>query len=195
MTSDLKIWLNEIGEIALSGEEIDDMRDLLDGAVASDEADIEKLLKAARLLGLAGSPRTVFERALIPAATSGVAHVAALVAACFASVRIEMKARPDATLIRQDLSKLADAAYAAAGEQSVDAVSFCLSLSGIAIEQISQKAATLSPVLQVETGVPIPSSLAAYDLYGDAGRGHELIERNRHATPLLMPVIFEAVAQ
>lgn len=36
---------------------------------------------------------------------------------------------------------------------------------------------------------------AAYDLYGDANRAGELVDRNRVATPVYMPLAFEAVTE
>jgi prophage DNA circulation protein len=64
----------------------------------------------------------------------------------------------------------------------------------VATLHLSQTAAERAPAVRVETGVSLPSTLLAYDLYGDAGRAEALVDRNRVATSLVMPVSFEAVA-
>jgi prophage DNA circulation protein len=79
-------------------------------------------------------------------------------------------------------------------DNSADVLDVCGRLSGVAVDHVSRLAATLAPVVLVETGISVPSSLAAFDLYGDASRGAELVARNRHRAPLLMPTVFEALA-
>lgn len=67
-------------------------------------------------------------------------------------------------------------------------------IAAIAAQELSDIAANRAPIVRVETGLSIPASLAAYQLYADAERAGELARRNRIATPSLMPVAFEALA-
>jgi prophage DNA circulation protein len=49
-------------------------------------------------------------------------------------------------------------------------------------------------LVRVETGVSMSAVRLAYDLYGDPARARELTARNGVATPVFMPVVFEAVS-
>lgn len=121
--------------------------------------------------------------------------IGALVVACFAAVRADYGARQDAQAARSALAVRAGGVFDAAGEAfGADMLSFLVRLSGEAAVQISALAASRAPLVRVETGLSLPSSLLAYDLYGDPERGAELVARNRAATPLVMPVALEALA-
>ncbi len=118
-----------------------------------------------------------------------------LVVACFATVRSDYAARPDAQAARVALSAQADAVIDDAGAlYGAEVHSWLIRLVGEAVLQISAIAATRAPLVRLETGLSLPSSLLAYDLYGDPARGAELVYRNRTGTPQLMPVILEALA-
>lgn len=124
-----------------------------------------------------------------------IEQIGMLVAACFASVKADYAARPDAQAARVALSLQADAVIDAAGAlYGADVHRWLIRLVGEAVVQISAIAANRAPLVRVETGLSLPSSLLAYDLYGDPARGAELIERNRTGTPMVMPVTFEALA-
>jgi hypothetical protein len=126
---------------------------------------------------------------------SRVASIGALVIACFASVRMDYRSRPDAQKGRDDLAAQADTVLDQAGEAfGPDLHSWLIRLVGVAVVQISAIAATRAPLVRVETNLSLPSSLIAYDLYGDPSRGAELVERNRVRTPLVMPIALEAVS-
>ncbi|MBS9720171.1 hypothetical protein JYU29_05655 [Tianweitania sp. BSSL-BM11] len=118
-----------------------------------------------------------------------------LVIACFAAVRAEYSSRPDAQAAREKLAAQADNVLDAAGTLFGPVVhSWLIRLVGEAVVQISAIAATRAPLVRVETNLSLPSSLIAYDLYGDPQRGADLVERNRSRTPLIMPVVLEAVS-
>lgn len=64
----------------------------------------------------------------------------------------------------------------------------------LACAHIAAIALDLKPIVVVETARTIPSTLAAWAMYGDPARAEDLVRRNRIATPLLMPRAFEALA-
>ena len=119
-----------------------------------------------------------------------------LVAVCFAAVRVDYPSRPDAQTARTVVSKLGDGLYGAVGATfGADALGWLASLVGETAQAVSRIAASRAPLVRVEVGVSLPSSLLAYDLYGDPRRGTELVARNRVGTPFVMPVAFEALAR
>lgn len=114
--------------------------------------------------------------------------------ACFAVVRADYAARQDAQAARAALSARADAVIDDAGVAfGADLHAWLVRLAGETVVQISALAASRAPLVRVETGLSLPSSLLAYDLYGDPERGAELVARNRAATPLVMPIALEAL--
>lgn len=149
---------------------------------------------AARLVGIAGTPPAAFDRAMTPPDDEAISLSTALVMASFALVRIRFDARNDAVHARSRMASLADRTYAGIDADAPRALDFCMAIAGTALDHVSAEAATLAPVLRVETGMRLPSSLLAFDLYGDAARGDELVGRNGHHAPLLMPTDFEALA-
>lgn len=152
-------------------------------------------LNACRLLGEAAADSGGLIAALDDGGGRPADRVGQIVIACFASVRAEYVARPDAQAAR--------AALAARAERDTDAIGnafghevhgWVTALIGTAIEQISAIAASRAPLVRVETGLSLPASFIAWDLYGDPNRDGELVERNRTGTAMVMPVILEAVA-
>lgn len=102
------------------------------------------------------------------------------------------EARSDAIAARRRMSETADAViplYGALGDTIVSAFN---ELWGTAADYLSRSIATLAPVVLVEAPKALPSTLLAYRLYGDTTRASELVSRNKVATPLLMPTLFEA---
>lgn len=186
----VRAWLAAIAALAgLPADEAQRIEAMLAGRPA-----MGALLDAARLIGLAGEADRVFGLALSPAGADARSQTVALVMACFAIVRFDFPARPDAIDARTRLSALADAAYGSLDTDAPRTLGMCIEMAGAALDHVSAVAVTLAPIVRVETGLPLPSSLLAFDLYGDAARGDELVARNRHHAPLLMPTVFEAVA-
>lgn len=160
--------------------------------VAADTA--MALLDLARLIGEAAEPVAAID-ALADSDGTAASLVAELVIQAFASVRLDLPAQPDAVAARGALSERAGAAYAAIGEAfGHEALDFAVRLAGEAMAQLSRIAATRAPLVRVESGISLPSSLAAFDLYGDPGRGEEIAARNRCGTAMLLPARFVALA-
>ncbi|RXF67681.1 hypothetical protein [Hansschlegelia zhihuaiae] len=57
---------------------------------------------------------------------------------------------------------------------------------------LAETAATLKPVVRVETATSYPPTALAWRLYGDPGRAGELLASARCGTPMFMPTVFEA---
>lgn len=153
-------------------------------------------LEACRLLGEAAADSAGLIDALdsvegpLPLDLLGMAVVHS-----FAAVKAPYPARPDAQAARARLVARAQLAVEAAGDAFGFEVHGWLSrLTGEAAVQISRIAAARAPLVRVETGFSLPAHLIAYDLYGDPARDSELVARARCATPMLMPVSFEALA-
>lgn len=159
--------------------------------VADDAAD---MLDLARLIGEAAEARSAID-GLANAGVDAVSLVAVLVVQAFASLRLDLPAQPDAVAARGALSERAGAAYEAIGDEfGHEALDFVVRLTGEATVQLSAIAATRAPLVRVETGISLPSSLVAFDLYGDPARGEEIAARNRCGTPMVLPSSFVALA-
>lgn len=153
------------------------------------------VLEMARLIGEAADDAGAVVRALDRVQEdSSLWRVAGLVAACFAVTRASYPSRQDAQAARSAINTRAETAYRQAGVYGSEAIEWLVSLAGITALHLSRTAAERAPAVRVETGLSLPSTLLAYDLYADAGRAGELVDRNRIGTPLVMPVAFEAVA-
>lgn len=181
-------FLTEAGDLARA-------RKLLLAGVAGGSEGAAAYLEACRLLGEAAPNSSGLVAALDEAAARPVDRVGQLVIASFAAVRADYAARSDAQVAR--------AALAARVERDTDVIGdafghevhgWVLALVGTAIEQLSQIAASRAPLVRVETGLSLPSSLLAWDLYGDPKRDGELVERNHAGTAMVMPIILEAIA-
>lgn len=154
-------------------------------------------LRLARLIGEAADPVATLEaidRRSIE--TNDAATVATrLVIACFAAVRADYPARQDAAAARSNLGARADASYPLLSRAGAEMLDWMVRLVGESVSHLSAVAASRVPLVRVETGISLPSTLAAYDLYGDATRAGEIVGRNRSATPMIMPSAFEAAAR
>ncbi|WP_052194632.1 hypothetical protein [Aureimonas altamirensis] len=156
----------------------------------------EAYLQLCRLVGESAVDTQGLMKALSGFERAGTLdRVGSLVIASFAAVRAAYPTRPEAQAARSALADFADAVIDDAGAQFGSSVhQWLVRLVGEAIVQVSTIAANRAPLVRVETGLSLPSSLLAYDLYEQPERGAELVERSRTSTPLLMPVTFEAVA-
>lgn len=177
--------------------------DLAEGvdAVASDAPGFVDALTAAWLaLALEGALDTLpdlIEEALADRIESDAGWVSrSIVAAAYAVavLRPDYASRQDARRARERFAAAVRPVVEQAGDALGAAVAAWLSgLTGEAALTLSRRAATLAPVVRVETALSLSAIRAAYDLYGDANRAGELVDRNRVATPALMPAVFEAV--
>ncbi|MCO6410102.1 hypothetical protein [Hoeflea alexandrii] len=165
------------------------------GVQAGGDSGVTALIQLARLTGEAAADANA-----VPDAVDRVQddtplwRIVALVVVCFAVVRADYPSRQDAQAARTAVSARADMVYGEAGIYGPETIAWLVSMTGVATLTLSRTAAERAPAVRVETGVSLPSTLLAYDLYGDAGRAEALVDRNRVATSLVMPVSFEAVA-
>lgn len=155
---------------------------------------VTALLELARLIGEASDPGTLPAALDLAPPIDPFTTIARHVAACFAAVRADYPSRQDAQAARADISRRGEDAYAAASIAGADALGWLVGMTGDTVAFLSSEAGNRAPAVRVETGMSLPSTLIAYDLYGDAGRAGELVDRNRSATSLIMPAILEAVA-
>lgn len=157
-------------------------------------AGVSAMLELCRLVGEAAEPSSAILS--LGDARMSIAQDAlgALVVHCFAALRLDYPAQPDAVAGRMAVAARAASAYPVVGtdlgHQSLD---FAVRLVGVATVELSRLATSLAPVVRVETGLSLPSSLIAWDLYGDPARGQEIMGRNRTGTPMLMPIALEAM--
>ncbi|KWV42133.1 hypothetical protein AS026_21225 [Rhizobium altiplani] len=114
-----------------------------------------------------------------------------------AGSRIEWPSRPSARRVRSRVSVAGDTASSAIdklGGDGADLYAWSTSVTAIACRLISDIAANAAPIIKVSTGVSMPSTVLAYQLYGDATRAAGLVDIANSATPLVMPTLFDALA-
>lgn len=110
--------------------------------------------------------------------------------------RADWISRPEARAGRDRISLAGDAALSvvsAMGANGVDLYVWLYALTNIAVRLVSDQAADAVPVVRVETGISLPSTFLAYQLYGDAHRAQSLVEIAGVSTPMLMPSAFNAL--
>lgn len=150
-------------------------------------------LELARLIGEAGEAADVLAEIDAASAPDATTSVLCLVAACFAAVRADYRARQDAARQRDAIGRRAEAAYALAAVAGPDMLGWLVALVGETVTQLSVTAANRAPLVRVATMLSLPSSLIAWQLYGDPTRAGELVDRNSVATPMVMPAEIEAL--
>ena len=195
-------WLGAIG--ARRCDQADDLtliaRDLARVQPGSGAAAAAAMLDAARIIGEAGAPAGVLEDTEAPletgeAALDALLTILAVTMAAYAFVRQDYPASQDAAAAREDLLARAALAYDLAGPGLSDEVfGYVATLVGEAALQLSRTAADRAPLVRVETGLSLPSTVIAWQLYRDPGRASEIVDRNKAATPAVMPTAFEALA-
>lgn len=129
-------------------------------------------------------------------ATADFGAILLAVGLSIAGGRASWISRPQARAARSRISTAGDAALAivsAMGGAAVDLYLWLSRLVEISVRLVSQDAADAVPVVRVETGISLPSTVLAYQLYGDAARAERLVEIAGAATPMLMPVAFDAL--
>ena len=126
---------------------------------------------------------------------AGFAQLVVTVMRLVACGRIDWPSRPAAIAAREALVADCETARAFASAFGYDALVWFNRLASTAIRLLSDIAATRAPMIQVETGISLPSCLLAYHLYGDARRAAGLVDIARSSTPMLMPASFEAIAR
>jgi hypothetical protein len=128
--------------------------------------------------------------------TDNASKILLAVGLALAGGRADWISRPQARAGRERIVTAGDAALSVVSSVGGDAAALYGWLSNlvqIAVRLVSDIAANLAPVVRVETGISMPSSVLAYKLYGDAGRASSLVDIANSATPMLMPVGFDAL--
>lgn len=161
----------------------------------------EALLEAWRALALEGDAATLpglCEEALarpVESAAGWLSRAAICAAYSIAILRPDHASRQDARAARERFAAAVRPTLEGAGAQLGAEIAAWLSgITGEAARELTRLAATLASVVRVETAISLSAVRAAYELYGDANRAAELVDRNRAATPALMPTAFEALS-
>ena len=81
----------------------------------------------------------------------------------------------------------------ATGASALDLYQYLSRLVEIAVLIVSDQAANAVPIVRVETQMSLPSTVLAYQIYGDAARAGSLVDIARSTTPMLMPISFDAL--
>ncbi|NTI92285.1 hypothetical protein G6L78_01435 [Agrobacterium rhizogenes] len=111
--------------------------------------------------------------------------------------RVGWRARPQARKARARVASAGDdglAVVSVMGGDGADLYSWLSSIVEVACRLISDIAANSVPIVKVQTGLSLPSTVLAYQLYGDADRAADLVDVAGSATPMVMPTIFDALA-
>lgn len=110
--------------------------------------------------------------------------------------RIAWPSRPSARRARARISDAGDVALSVVsslGANGASAYSWLSSLVSVSCRLVSDIAANAAPIVKVNTGISMPSTVLAYQLYGDAKRAADLVEISGSSTPLVMPTRFDAL--
>lgn len=194
-------WLSaRAAEIVTDADDIVLVADRVAAAVDLDAAAFAaEILDLARILGESVRTEAQFKAlATFPdfdtdIGRNGVTLLAA-VAQALAIGRVDWLSRPRARAARTAFVDLAHQAYAVAAPFGPDLYGWLANLVSVAVRLVSDRAANATPVVTVESGISLPSTVLAYQLYGDAKRAAGLVDISGAATPLIMPVRFEALA-
>ncbi len=192
-------------EAGITGDVADDLAgQIKDLAVTSFAANPETWLatagEIARDLAREADPGTAasFRTYALAADVSTVTGItmAGLLGAAAAMVTAgaDYAARQDAVAARSALADMADTAREAMATLGYVAAEWYGGLIGAALDAMSRDAANLKPLVRVETGLSLPSTLLAWQVYGDPSRAAELISRNKVATACFMPSALTAIA-
>ena len=103
--------------------------------------------------------------------------------------------RPEAVRARSTLTAMVDAIAESIGDElGYQVMSEFLEHTGNVSQDLSLIVASQVPLVQVEVGIPLPSTLLGWKLYQKPERAGELLERNGIATPAYMPTSFQALS-
>lgn len=192
-------------EAGITGDTADDLAGQIeDLSVTSYAADPEAWLTTAGEIALdlareadsatASSFRTYALAADVSTATGTAMAGLIGAAAAMVTAGADYAARQDAVAARSALADMADTAREAMAKLGYEAAEWYGGLIGEALDAMSRDAANLKPLVRVETGLSLPSTLLAWKLYGDPSRAAELVARNKVATACFMPAALTAVA-
>lgn len=197
---DITTWL--AARVAVVVEDGDDLVAVADRLAAASTLDAAafagEVLDLARVLGESVRSEKAFRAVLETGEAEGdsadMIVLLSAVAAAVAIGRVGWASRPAARAARQALTTRAQAAYAVAKRFEPALYAWLSGLVAVAVRLTSQIAADATPIVRVESGVSLPSTVLAYQMYGDAQRAGQLTEIAGSGTPMVMPVAFDALA-
>jgi len=141
-----------------------------------------------------------FDAIALPSGTDADTLAAATVLVAFglsvSAPRVSWISRPQARAARTRIVAHGEAAMAhvsATGASALDLYQYLSRLVEIAVLIVSDQAANAVPIVRVETQMSLPSTVLAYQIYGDAARAGSLVDIARSTTPMLMPISFDAL--
>jgi prophage DNA circulation protein len=196
-------WLADLAATII--QDADDLADVSARISAAPDLDaVAFATEALTLMRVVAESVTVaadFDRISVPAsATGGTRNAMAIMVSmglAIAGCRAEWPSRPMARSARSRVSAAGDDGAAAAdtlGGDGADLYSWLTAVSAISCRLISDIAANAAPVIRVSTGISLPSTVLAYQLYGDAKRAGDLVDLAGSSTPMVMPTLFDALA-
>tara|TARA_R110002020_G_scaffold471284_1_gene698220 strand:- start:14822 stop:15445 length:624 start_codon:yes stop_codon:yes gene_type:complete len=196
-------WLSDLAaELVVDELDRRDVEKRLAAAPALDaEGFAVEILSLMRIIAESVDAPSGFDRFTAPATldipTGDAFTILLAVGLSVAAVKVDWPSRP--------LARTARSRIAAAGESGLAAVSrmggegtalhaWLSNIVSVSVRVVSEIAANAVPVVRVATKLSLPSTVLAYQLYGNAARAEGLVEIAGSATPLLMPASFEALA-
>jgi prophage DNA circulation protein len=206
MAADRQIILNWISDLSASiVVDEEDLADITTRVVIAAKLTAEdfapEVLDLMRVVAENASAPAHFDQlALLPVVTGNTLSVCSIMQALALSIaggRITWPSRPEARRIRSRVSEAGDAGLSAAsslGGDGADLYAWLSSIVAISVRVISDIAANAAPIVNVRTGISLPSTVLAYQLYGDAKRAQGMVDIAGAATSLVMPTTFDALA-
>lgn len=200
--SEISDWLLSLAAVLVT-DEIDagDISKRLSKAAKMDVAEFAGVaLDVMRIIGETVRTASDFDGITVAdfasSASLDIAKILLSEGLCIAAPRVHWTARPQARAARSRIGAAGEDALAIVsqrGGDGVDLYQWLAKLTELAVRIVSDQAANAVPVVRVETGISQPSTVLAYRLYGDATRAESVVDIARSATPMAMPVGFDAL--
>lgn len=200
--TDIAGWISDLAHLVIT--DVDDLADVTDRAEAlasmTGAAYATEALDLVRIVGESATTPADFAalvagNGIADAASRAMAQFLAAIARAVAIGRIDWPSRPAAISAREALVSDGETARAYAANFGADVLTWFNGLIAIAVRLVSAIAANRAPMITVETGISLPSTLLAYKLYGDPARAGALCDVAGSMTPALMPARFEALGK
>jgi prophage DNA circulation protein len=196
-------WLADLAATII--QDADDLSDVTARISAAPGLDASGFAaEALALMRIVAESVTVaadFDRISVPASVAGETRnaIAIMVSMglAIAGCRAEWVSRPMARSARSRVSAAGDDGAAAAdtlGGDGADLYAWLTAVTAVSCRLLSDIAANAAPVIRVRTGISMPSTVLAYQLYGDAKRAGGLVDLAGSSTPMVMPTLFDALA-
>lgn len=133
--------------------------------------------------------------AIVRDAMASAARRIALASLASACAAYQPSSYDDAANLRETVGDAFDAEILASADAGDDAAYNALRAMRVAVvNDLTTRGASLPSVVTVTTGMPLPSLVVAYRLYGDATRAEEIANASGAANPAFLPISFKALA-